>query len=193
MMLVAALIAPMARAEADPRPQYISDDVTVSLRDRADTDAATNGTVHSGDRVSVLESKGAGSFARVRSADGREGWIPERYLTPTPAARERLEAVQKQLEDAQAQVQSIKLQFDVAQQQLAQVKPAVEMAAQNDQLRSKLESAERELNSYRGRDEEDFQRRQTLLYGGGLVAGGLLFGLILPWLTRQRRRRYSDF
>src|ERR1700746_3057110 len=92
-MLALALAAPLAVAQGDLRPHYISDDVTVSLRDQPGTDAPTQGTVRSGDRVTVLQSQGAGSFARVRTADGREGWLPERYLADTPAARDRLDTL----------------------------------------------------------------------------------------------------
>src|SRR3569623_611588 len=118
--------------------QYISDDVTVSLRDQPGTDAPTRGTVNSGDRVAVLQSQGAGSFAQVRTADGREGWIPARYLAETPAARDRLGAAQKQIQELQAQVQSLKAELDTAHQQLTQVKPSLELAAQNEQLRAKM-------------------------------------------------------
>lgn len=191
--LAAALAAPLALAQADLRPQYISDDVTISLRDQPGTDSPTRGTVHSGDRVTVLQSLGSGSFARVRTADGREGWIPERYITGTPAARDRFDEVQKQLQESQAQVQSLKSELDGARQQLAQVKPSLELAAQNDQLRARLQAEERQLETLHAHDDEEAGRRQTLLAGGGLVGAGLLLGLVLPWLTRSRRRRYSDF
>ena len=193
MIVVCWLASPLARAEADLQRQYISDDVTVSLRDQPNTDAGTQGTVHSGDRVQVLQSEGAGSFARVRTADGREGWIPARYLTGTAAAREQLEAVQQQLDNSHTQVQSLKSQVEAAQQQLAQLKPAADLEAQNEQLRAKLDSADKQLADFRSRDQAEFERRQTLLYGGGLLGAGLLVGLLLPWLMRPRRRRYSDF
>lgn len=192
-LLAMALAAPLAVAQPDLRPHYISDDVTISLRDQPGTDAPTQGTVHSGDRVTVLQSQGSGSFARVRTADGREGWIPERYLTETPAARDRLDAAQKQLEEAQAQIQSLKGELDGAHQQLAQVRPAVDLAAQNEQLRAHVKEADGQLAAFRARDDEEAERRQTLLAGGGLIGAGLLLGLLLPWLMRPRRRRYGDF
>lgn len=192
-LLALGLSAPLMAAEPDPRPHYISDDVTISLRDQPGTDAPTQGTVHSGDRVVVLQSQGTGSFARIRTADGREGWLPERYLTEAPAARDRLDAMQKQLDEAQSQVQSLKSALDGARQQLTQVKPTMELAAQNDQLRARVKDAERQLQSLRASEDEEAGRRQTLLAGGGLIGAGLVLGLILPWLMRPRRRRYSDF
>lgn len=192
-VLALGLAAPLALAQPDLRPHYISDDVTVSLRDQPGTDAPTQGTVHSGDRVTILQSQGAGSFARVRTADGREGWLPERYLTETPAARDRLDTLQKQFTESQAQVQSLKSELDGAHEQLSQVKSAVELAGQNEQLRAHLKEAEKQLEAFRAREEEEAGHRQTLLAGGGLIGGGLLLGLLLPWLTRPRRRRYGDF
>ncbi|MGB7554236.1 MAG: SH3 domain-containing protein [Candidatus Korobacteraceae bacterium] len=58
---------------------YVSAQET-SLRDRVATMYNKIGTVHSGDRVEVLEKQRR--FLRVRTDSGQEGWIEERSLVP---------------------------------------------------------------------------------------------------------------
>jgi hypothetical protein len=58
---------------------YVSAPET-SLRDRVATMYNKVGTVHSGDRVEVLEKQRR--FLRVRTDSGQEGWVEERSLVP---------------------------------------------------------------------------------------------------------------
>ncbi len=58
---------------------YVSAQET-SLRDRVATMYNKIGTVHSGDRVEILEKQRR--FLRVRTDSGQEGWIEERSLVP---------------------------------------------------------------------------------------------------------------
>src|SRR6202162_4645928 len=52
--------------------------VQATLRDQVATIYNRVGTVKNGDRVEVLEREKR--FSRVRTADGTEGWIEQRYL-----------------------------------------------------------------------------------------------------------------
>jgi SH3-like domain-containing protein len=58
---------------------YVSAPET-SLRDRVATMYNKIGTLHNGDRVDVLEKQRR--FLRVRTDDGKEGWLEERSLVP---------------------------------------------------------------------------------------------------------------
>jgi lipocalin len=53
---------------------------SVSLRDRLATVFNKVAVVSNGDRVQVLERSQNRRFARVRTADGKEGWVEVRYL-----------------------------------------------------------------------------------------------------------------
>jgi SH3 domain protein len=89
VLLSVLLAAPVAMAQTGGRQQYISDEITVSIREQPRNDATVTGALKSGARVTLLESLGEESFARIRTADGREGWITARFLTSQPVARER--------------------------------------------------------------------------------------------------------
>ncbi|HUQ49851.1 MAG TPA: SH3 domain-containing protein [Terriglobales bacterium] len=53
---------------------------SIALRDRVATVYNKVGILNNGDRVLILERSGNKRFARVRSDDKKEGWIPQRYL-----------------------------------------------------------------------------------------------------------------
>ena len=173
------------------RTQYISDDISLSLREGPSNDAGSLGIVHSGDAVTVLESRGSDSYARVRTADGREGWIAARYLSDRPAARDPLKQLQQQLDQAHQQLQATQRDLDTAKQQLARAQPALQLAADNDQLRTQLARREQADAQLEARYNAELARRRTLLVGAGLVGAGVLLGLVLPRLGRRRRR--GDF
>ncbi len=79
LVLVALSSACKRGALAKHEYMYVSAQET-SLRDRVATMYNKIGTVHSGDRVEVLEKQRR--FLRVRTDSGQEGWIEERSLVP---------------------------------------------------------------------------------------------------------------
>ena len=193
LIIVASLMLPVAMAQSSGHQQYISDDISVTLREKPSNDAAPLGALKSGARVSVLEVLGPDSFARVRTADGREGWVTARFISDQPAAKDQLVQLRSQLQDANAQIQSLQHEQQTAQQQLEKAKPALQMAADNDQLRETLAAREQAAAALERRFDEGQARRQMLITGAALVGGGVFLGLVLPWLAGgSRRRRYRD-
>jgi hypothetical protein len=55
-----------------------------SLRDRVAAVYNKTGTVHSGDKLAVLDRMQNKRFVRVRAPHGEEGWLQERYLADQP-------------------------------------------------------------------------------------------------------------
>lgn len=181
-------------AQSGGRQQYISDDITVTLRAQPRNDAAPSGVLKSGAKVTLLESLGPDSFARVRTADGREGWLTARYLSGQPAAKERYQQARQELDEALKRTQNLERELTAAQQQLGQAKPAFELARENDTLKTSIAELQQANAGIKQRYDAERARRKTLIAGAGLVGGGVLLGLLLPWLGGGRKkRRYGDF
>jgi SH3 domain protein len=187
------LVSTLVHAQSDGRTQYITDDIDVTLRDGARNDAAAIGSVRSGESVVVLHSLGPASFARIRKSDGTVGWITARYLSDEPAARTKLNDLQSRLDEANARIRTLDNELKQAQQQIEKAKPALELARENDDLRRSLQLAQQQSDAAQSRYDVERARRRTLVTGASLVGGGVLLGLILPWLGATRRRRRSDF
>ncbi len=192
--LLVALAPFVPQVAAQERQQYISDEITLAMRDAPRNDATYLGNVKSGDRVTVIESLGQQSFAKVRTSDGREGWITARYLTNEPAARTALNGVRSELNEARARIRDLEGQLGKAQSSLDEARPALELAGDNDRLRAQIDALQRGVQEAEQRFNEQKARRRTMLTGAALVGAGVLFGLILPLMLRSsRRRRWGDF
>ncbi|NGY06478.1 TIGR04211 family SH3 domain-containing protein [Solimonas terrae] len=192
LLLALALVVPLAHAEGTP--QYITDDVSVTLREAPRNDAGSVGVLHSGDQVAVLETLGEQSFARVRSSSGVEGWMTARYLSPQPAARDRLSQMKSDLDSARAQIKSLQDELKSAKAQIDSARPAFELSQENTQLKSALAAKQQAMDAVTLHFDAERAKRATLIAGAGLLSGGVILGLLLPWLLQnRRRRRYGDF
>lgn len=155
----------------DPAPQirYISDDTAITLRADRSIDAPVSGLLKSGARVELLETDPGSAYSRVRVA-GQEGWVLTRYLSPIPAARERLAQAEVRLAEQAARIDALD--------------------AENARLRAVAEatggSAGRRILGDAQGEPGALTRTLTAV---GLVVAGVLTGLLIPLLPGVRRRR----
>ncbi|TJY58214.1 TIGR04211 family SH3 domain-containing protein [Sinimarinibacterium sp. CAU 1509] len=191
-LLLSAVLAPAVHAAE--KTQYIDDEISVTVRDAPRNDGGYLGVIKSGDRVTVLESLGPESFARVRTASGTEGWITARFLSDEPAAKDQLDSTKQALNTAEARIKELEQALGQAQGSLDKARPALELAQDNDRLKGEIAELQRASEEVKARFNEQKARRKTMLTSAGLIGAGVLGGLILPWLGRTgRRRRYSEF
>lgn len=194
LFLLAGLLLPALATAQTGRQYYISDDITVTLRAEPRNDAPPAGTLKSGARVTVLQSLGPESFARVRTPEGREGWMTARFLSTQPAAKERYVEARQSLDAAKKRIETLERELDAARQQLGQAKPAFELARENDTLKTSIAELQQTNAGIQQRYDAERARRKTLVTGAALIGGGVLLGLLLPWIgSGRKKRRYGDF
>lgn len=193
------------------KQQYINDEITVSLRDGPRNDATFLGLLKSGDAVTVLENLGEQSFARVRTADGREGWVTARFLSDEPAAASLLADARAGLDKAQARIGSLERELEqaraqpksaapaqtpppAARQPVTLLQPDAELTRQNAMLRAQLEELQRRAQSAPPSGSAQEQNPRELMFTGATLLGiGVVLGMLLQWLAARRRRHWSDF
>ncbi|GAC1632331.1 MAG: hypothetical protein NVS9B10_26700 [Nevskia sp.] len=192
-LLASLIMAPPVAAQSSGKAAYVSDDISVTLREKPSNDSAPLGALRSGARLTVLETLGIDSFAHVRTADGREGWITARYVSDQPAAKDQLQQLQQKLQAAGSEIQALQGELKSTKDQLGKARPALEMAADNEQLRRAIAERERVVNEMQTRFDIETAHRKTLITGATLAGGGVLVGLVLPLLfSGSRRRRRGD-
>jgi uncharacterized protein YgiM (DUF1202 family) len=76
------------------------------LRDRVATVYAKTGIIRNGERVQVLEHMQNKRFVRVRTAQGVEGWVQERYLTDQQTY-DQLQQLTEKFKNAPAQAAAV--------------------------------------------------------------------------------------
>jgi SH3 domain protein len=190
-----ALAAWPALAAGEQR--YVSDELALTLRQSADSNSTGLGFVNSGARVEVLEGDATGGYVRVRTADGREGWVLAKYLKAEPPARERLQRAEKQLAEAQAELKQLKADHEQLRQEHAQLTagrppPAPEqLVRENAEMKAAV--AQMQVEHARLTQDNDLERtrQRTLLLGGGLVLGGIVLTLAVRLLW-PRKRSWGD-
>lgn len=193
LLIAALLVVPVVHADQNGNTRYVTDQITFGLHEQPSNGAATVGFVKSGDPVTVLKTLGDNSFTQVKTADGTTGWIIARDLSDQPPASTQLGSVKKQLSAAQAQIKTQQAKLDEDQQQLAKVKPALDLEAENHKLSADIAQREQQLKTMEQRYDIETAHRDTLITGAALACGGIIFGLLLPWLGKGRKKRYSDF
>jgi uncharacterized protein YgiM (DUF1202 family) len=89
-----------AAFSANAETLYVTERLPVALRAAFADGSPVVKTIDGGAALEVLER--ADRFARVRDAQGTEGWIESRLLVATPPARAQLERAQADLAKARA-------------------------------------------------------------------------------------------
>lgn len=191
LLAVALMAAPAAWAQDETR--YINGERTLALREEPDSDSRLITFVSTGQKMTLLRSLGENSFAKVRLPDGREGWLAGRYLTDEVPPAEQLERTRERLKTEQKEMAELQQRVQSLQSRLEQAKPALELADQNAKLEAQLEARQAELDRSLEAYNAEVAKQRTLVIGGALVGGGIIFGLLLPALSRGRRRAgYGD-
>lgn len=214
LLALVVLLPPLLRAET----AWVTDRFEITLRSGPSTANEIRRMLESGTSLEVLERDEAAGYARVRTAGGTEGWVLTRYLMDERPAREQLARVatavapsaagtastqtQRQVilanfEDAQQRIAALEAEKARLQDTLAELRrlsaDTVEINERNRQLSSQLANLNSQLDAVRERNAvlQRASQRQWFLHGAGVLAGGILLGLILPRLRRRRDHGYG--
>lgn len=184
-----ALLCSSASFAAESKPQYITDEVSATLREAPRNDAQIKSNLKSGTRITVLETLGPDSFAHVRTDDGKDGWIPTRFISNEPAAKDRLNALQGEINQSKARVRDLEAELAQAKETVAKAAPALQLAEENAKLKAQIAQKEQEGADLEHQFSDQQAWRRNIVTGAALVGGGVILGLVLPWLGRRQRRR----
>lgn len=147
---------------------YVSERLKLGLYAEPNADGAPVKTLSTGTEVEIVEQ--GEQFARVRLADGTEGWALKEFLTDSPPAAQQL---QRQLEKTKQELEQTTRQRDQLQRQLnaagtddkklRRLQTQLDEARRNNEaLQQKLDAAQTE-NSDLSRLQEEYQKaRQTV-------------------------------
>ena len=212
-LLLTALLATAGLAQAETR--YVTDQLEATLRTGESVTHRIIRMVESGTALEVLGTNAKSGYSRVRTEDGREGFILTRQLMDEAPPRERviqLEAKLKELQQApeqlsaklaalqdeystlersHAKLESVKRDLEA---ELIAVKRAaadpLAIAEERNALRKQVADLTRQVEELKAQNAEaaNDQAQRWFMIGGGVAFGGLLLGLILPHLRLRRQR-----
>ena len=217
-LLVSLLFILAGNAAAETR--YVSDMLEITMRNGKGTNYGITRMLRSGTAVQVLEVDKETGYSKVRSSNGKEGWVLTRFLMNGRAARERLAAAEKSL--AELELDNRKLTTAMAalteekkalqdnldnlqgetrsvSQELSEIKrtasSALAIDSENKDLKSRLVSLERQLQTLQQENMslKDRTSRDWFMVGAAVVLMGIMIGLIIPKIRLRKKSSWDTF
>ncbi|WP_296268471.1 TIGR04211 family SH3 domain-containing protein [Pseudomonas sp. UBA6562] len=194
--LFAALVVLAAPAHAETQAndaRWVSDSLTTYVRSGPTDGHRIVGNLKSGQKVTLLSTQG--NYSQVRGENGDQVWILTSDLQAVPGQNERVPQLEAQVNELSGQLKTIddswKNRVQGMQETLDSRKSLVdELQARNTTLSEQLDESQSALRDTQARlgDENKQVMMRYMVYGGSIAGAGLLAGLILPALTRGRKR-----
>ncbi|HDS1737570.1 MULTISPECIES: TIGR04211 family SH3 domain-containing protein [Pseudomonas] len=194
--LIAALIAlaaPVHAEEPSSDARWVSDSLSTYVRSGPTNGHRIVGSIKSGQKVTLVTSQG--DYSQVRGQSGDLVWILTSDLQAVPGQAERLPQLESEAAQVSEQLKTIddswKTRVQGMQETLDSRKALIdELQTRNKDLNEQLDQAQSSLRDTQARlgDENKQVMMRYMVYGGSIAGAGLLLGLILPALTRGRKR-----
>jgi SH3 domain protein len=208
-----------ATAGAQAQTLYVSDQLEIQLRSGATNQHRIIRMLPSGTPLEVLEVDQAEGWTRVRAPSGVDGWVLSRFLMPERAARDRLAAAEERMQRFEQENRQLNItirelrgekeavagersELDKTSRQLAQeleeirrtASSALALDAENKELKSRIVSAEREIQTLQQENARlhDRTSRDWFMVGAGVVVLGIILGLIIPRIRFRRKSSWGE-
>lgn len=163
---------------------YISDDVYTFYHGGPSTDYRITGRIRSGTPVTVLSRNEKTNFIRIKTPSGKVGWIGADKVSSGTSMAQRFPKLEEQLKQNDNNLDSQVQEISALKQQNQT------LAGENQGNASKVAALEEKIVSLNrtinGMDESNLMRWFT--YGGLVAFGGLILGLMIPYLPKRRKR-----
>ena len=212
-IILTLLLACAGTSFAETR--YVSDEFEITMRSGETSGHRILRMLPTGTPLQLLGSNPDSGYARVRTSDGKEGYVLTRQLVSEPVARDQLAALQQRLRELEAapgelsaRLAGLQKEHDEllrAHSELQKIKDEVEneltalqrtaanavrISSERNELRSKVVAMTREVEDLKQekRELENSSNQRWFLIGAGVISGGIVLGLILPRLRVRRRR-----
>lgn len=167
---------------------YITDNLHVYMHSGAGKQYRILGSINAGSELSVLATNDDAGFIQVKDSKGRTGWVDKRNISKKPGL-----AIQNQ--KLRMQVSSLQAELNEAQRDMPSLRQVKnDLAAKNDALTAEITALETQIkNLNRSRqDASAKEKRDLLVYGGGIAFIGIFIGIIVTLLL-SRRKRYDGW
>lgn len=211
--LLLILLATSSQAET----RYVTDYISFSLREAPNKGAKFLTGLPSGTRVDILDTQPGTGYSKVKTRDGRVGFIETRRLQKQPPARLLLEEADKKIVELQRsgsgrgdnglmddyevlKFEHAKLKEDYSrlQKKMEAIQRtsanAVRISMERNDLRKQLADMTRSKAELEQKHLEAGNNREQrwFIIGSGVLFAGIILGLLLPNLRFKREKRYPD-
>lgn len=220
ILLIAVCLSVLVSGHALAATHYVSDSLEITMRSGMSTSHGIIRMLRSGTPLDVLETDNDSGYSRVRTRDGKTGWVLSRFLMKGQAARDKLAAAEKRLAEIEiennkmaAAMETMKVKVSSIEkdrtnldgvnrkvsQELAEIKrtasSALAIDSENKELKSRVVALERKLQTLHQENEglKDRTDRDWFMVGAGVVLLGIIVGLIIPRIRWRKKSSWDTF
>jgi len=205
LLLLCLGAAPLAMAET----RYVTDQFEIPLRAGESLKYKVLRNLPSGTPLEVLSSNAKSGYSRVRTLDGRTGFVASDRLQDEPIPRDQVAVLEAKVADFQEKfdklppsLKEVQASLEAAladkhrlEEELLSIRQAAgdapRILRERGELRQTVADLTRQVGELeqinRELDHENAQR--WFLIGGGVIFGGILIGFFLPQVRLGRRGR----
>lgn len=191
--LLAVVVPTQVQAQAATSERWVSDSLSTYVRSGPTDGYRIVGSLKSGQKLELVDTQG--DYSQVRGENGDRVWIRTSDLQEVPGQAERLPQLEQQVAELSQELKTIddswKARVQGMQETLDSRKALIdELEARRQALDEALTATESDLRDAQARlgDENNQVLMRYMVYGGSIAGAGLLAGLILPAMTRGRKR-----
>jgi len=184
--------------EAASQQQWVSDHLSAYVRSGPTNGYRIVGALDSGTPVQVISTQN--DYSQVRTSKGDTVWIPSNQLQDQEGAAALVPALQQQVANLKAELNSSSdtiRQHAQSLQQIAddQKKYIGELESTRTSLNQQLNDSQSQVRRLQGQlgSEHQDELLRYLAYGGGIAGIGLFVGLVLPNMIPKRKKRNDRF
>lgn len=193
LLLTALLSCSLSLSAAESMPTqedvtaagYIRDNLFIYMHAGAGKRFRILGSVNAGTPVEKLEEDIESGYIKVKDDKGRIGWVEAINFTEQSGVSVQLAELQTEYDQLKQELLNAQSVADQAVQELEGNRQSA------DHFHKTIASLEQDKLQLQAKiDKLEGQKTQkTLMYGAGILFGGLIFGLILPSIMPRRRRQ----
>jgi SH3 domain protein len=216
LMLISLLVSSSLYAE---EVRYIRDTLYVPLRSgQSFQHRIVHKGLTSGTRLTLIETNEDGTYSKVKTNNGLEGWLQSQYLMDTPAAKNQLKTTQQQLIKLQASNKQLKTELNKLKQakksvegelskvssnnsglskELVEIKNlssrSIELNRDNNRLLQENEVLKNELDVIKADNQRlnDKADNDAFMNGAFAVLIGVMITLLIPRLAPKKRTDWA--
>lgn len=193
---------------------YVTDTMKFPLRSGASSSHKILRMLPSGTRLTLIETNKSTGYSKLQTKSGVTGYMPTRFTLNKPISRWYLAQANKKLEQLQLENTQLKStlselkdnnknttstnsaltkerdQLSTDLNNLRQTASnAIQLKRQNTEFQERIVHVERELQQLKRAKQalEDSTSQDWFLYGGILSFVGIIFGLLIPKISWQRK------
>ncbi|WGE90016.1 TIGR04211 family SH3 domain-containing protein [Actinobacillus arthritidis] len=172
---------------------YITENLSTYMRKGAGDQYKISGAIQAGEKITVLDRKDR--FVLIRDSRNREGWVLATEVSQTASPKDLIPQLQQQVQDLSTKLG--KIDADWQQRTVEMQRRSQQAEQQSSQLLDQNAQLKRELEILKNKNRDletmhDSEKReiviQWFIYGGSVLATGLILGLLIPFILPRRKR-----